>query len=284
MGNNGIIIKAHKLLLENLTQQELKVFENLTSYHQIFLIDREVKQESKKNLNPTINKIILEDRIITSTTTIKINEKIKKSLELIVKGNNAISECWEEFKRIKVLCNYSKTLDVYDLNRLIYPFDDDLLFDFVYEIVCGDMRPHLYPWQVAGNEEEFFDVIIPDMRDFEERRMFYAELPLDIQVLAKLHIENLKNTRMYQKEVSIWKSYQPPQQRQLKPKTSERYRRWYERYLQIQREYKNKADKFSENKAHEDIAEEEKTDVSTIAKGIKAYLATLESSEISENS
>jgi len=72
--------------------------------------------------------------------------------------------------------------------------------------------------------------------------------------------------------------------RTLKPNTLKRYKRWYERYLQIEREYEDKPEKFSENKAHEDIAGEEKADVSTIAKGIKAYLATLENSEISENS
>ncbi len=284
MDNNGIIIKAHKFLLDSLTQQELVIFENLTLCHQMFLIAREIKQESQKNLPPTISKVISEDRITTSTTTIIINEKIKNSLELIVYGNNSIRECWEEFKEIKILCNHSETIDVYDLNRLIFPFDDDLFPSFVSEIIYGDITPYLYPWQVAGNEVAFFDVVVPDMRDFEERRMFYAELPLEIQVLAKLHIENLKNTRIYQKEVSIWQSYKPSPQRQLKPKTLERYKRWYERLLAIKQECENKDEYFSENNAHEQIAGEEKKDTSTIDKGIRAYLATLESSEISENS
>lgn len=204
----------------------------------------------------------------------------------------------EEYRQAKK--DISEKMSLIDISRIINPFlnEDELEIDvyfYIHAIVEGELPVFLYPWQ--NRYLIFSGECRPDGK--VDNRLYYADLNKDCQEYAMIHVSDyVESSLKYPQKipfgdgrVEVWKSYLPLyansieiKSRTIRPSTLARYKKWHERLLEIKHECERKGEKFSENNAHEQIAGEEKRDTSTIDKGIRAYLATLESSEISENS
>ncbi|QTR52675.1 hypothetical protein [Thiothrix unzii] len=271
-----------------------------TDKHCDYLIDKDKKVVKRNNrirdglIKDHTQVITVGNRSNTVTLSIIRETELTELIDAIEASNyNVLDEFISLSKKVQ------QEMEISSIALLVEPFREifeedgtSIRYDLATSIVERKIKPVLFPWHnpnchILVGDEPFFSGF-----DIKEQIMAYAQIANEYKGCAVININDLNNISWIEKEwANICKSYleqctdtKKVKSRNIKPSTLALYKKWYERLLAIKQECENKDEYFSENNAHEQIAGEEKKDTSTIDKGIRAYLATVECSEISENS
>lgn len=273
----------------------------ISDQHQQLLINqdkmgKELRLKDDTTIMPTF---IVGKMVFNGIGRILYDEPLGVSIDRIECDDICYVAAFRDFQRIREKA--SNKLEIVEFARMIKPFSVGEVFEgyissLIGNIADGQLKPEYFPWQ---NRYIAFLLQKPNFTSDKERRHYYSEIPWEYQECAIVSVDGMESMGNITPErkygihptaaANVWRSYLPTQTTPSKKtkqstKTMKRYERWYMRYLEIKQAFDNTPERFTDNKAHEQIAEEEKADVSTIAKGIKAYLQVQKSWEISENS
>ena len=236
MDSNQQIIKTHKVLINNLTKEELTVFGQLTNEHQKFIISFFVREPTLYPDKKILDSFIKDD--IKSCV-----EHIKENILKINTASEAMEE-WESWLFLK--SSAREVMDIRDIARLLFvPYETALnekrlsIRETAENVLAGFwvteeyIEPYFYPWQTAMRNILFNKNDLPSFDTWtqKDRRMFFSELPLDKKKYACIHINDLeyaskrlpKDGRLHLGKIfQVWRSYLPNKRPSTDDKDQER--------------------------------------------------------------
>ena len=184
MDGNQQLIKTRKELVNSLTKEELTVFNQLTNWHQKFIISFFVRE-------PTL----YPDNIIPESIIKNDNKRCIKHVKENILKINTVSEAMEEWESWLFLkSSVREIMDIHDIARLLFvPYEAALnekrlsMRKTAENVLAGFwiteeyIEPYFYPWQTAMRNILFNENDLQNVDTWmqKDRRMFFSELPID---------------------------------------------------------------------------------------------------------